>query len=114
MTDAIITLTDAAITHIKHMLEKTPKGVGFRLSIKKTGCSGYAYVPNIIEQSNETDLHWIQDGLPIYLDPACESFVKEVVVDYVIDTMNAMQKKLVFINPNEKNRCGCGESFTIE
>jgi len=112
----VITLTDAAVSHIKSMLIKQEGGVGFRLSIKKTGCSGYAYVPEIINKTNEKDIHFTQDELEIYVDPASESFVKGVVVDYVsdTDTLGLKQKRLVFINPNEKNRCGCGESFTIE
>lgn len=63
-----------------------------------------------------TDLHFtIQPDLTVYIDPACQSFIQGVVVDYVSDNaVGLKQKKLVFINPNEKNRCGCGESFTIE
>ncbi len=112
----LITLTDAAIVHIKTLLDKQPNGAGFRLSIKKTGCSGYAYVPHIIEEVNTNDLHFVQDNLAIYVDPACEDFVKGIVIDYVVDTdsLGLKQKRLIFINPNEKNRCGCGESFTIE
>jgi iron-sulfur cluster assembly protein len=112
----IITLTDAAVSHIKTMLNKTSNSVGFRLSIKKTGCSGYAYVPAIIEQVIPTDLYFVaQEGLPVYIDPACESFIKNLIIDYIADnSLGLKQKRLVFINPNEKNRCGCGESFTIE
>ncbi len=112
----VITLTDAAVSHIKSMLIKQEGGVGFRLSIKKTGCSGYAYVPEIINKTNEKDIHFTQDELEVYVDPSSESFVKGVVIDYVsdTDTLGLKQKRLVFINPNEKNRCGCGESFTIE
>lgn len=112
----IITLTEAAISHIKSMLAKQQEGIGFRLSIKKTGCSGYAYVPDIINSVKENDIHFTQDNLEIYVDPACENFIKGVVVDYVMDTdtLGLKQKRLIFINPNEKNRCGCGESFTIE
>jgi len=112
----IIILTDAAVQHIKSMLKKTSNSVGFRLSIKKTGCSGYAYVPTIVEHVTPNDLHFTaQEGLPIYIDPACENFIKGVVIDYVADNnVGLKQKRLVFINPNEKNRCGCGESFTIE
>jgi iron-sulfur cluster assembly protein len=110
----VITLTDAAVEHIKKMLLQNAKGIGFRLSIKKTGCSGYAYVPDIIEVVNPTDLHFSQKGLEVFVDPACVDFVKELVIDYVADNIGLKQKRLVFINPNEKNRCGCGESFTIE
>ena len=112
----IITLTDEAIHHVKSMLDKKTNSVGFRLSIKKTGCSGFAYVPEIVDQVLPTDLHFMaQEGVPVYIDPLCEKFIKGVVVDYVSDnSVGLKQKKLIFINPNEKNRCGCGESFTIE
>lgn len=111
----IITLTDAAVSHIKSMLEKTPNGLGFRLGIKKTGCSGYAYVPKIIETKTNNDIHFTRGGLDVFVDPECENFIKGLVIDYVVeDVMGLKQKRLVFINPNEKNRCGCGESFTIE
>lgn len=112
----IITLTHAALTHIKSMLEKQKNGVGFRLSIKKTGCSGFAYVPAIIEKTQENDIHFTQDQLEIYIDSTSEHFLKGLVIDYVADTnaLGLKQKRLIFKNPNEKNRCGCGESFTIE
>lgn len=111
----LITLTDAAVAHIKKMLEKNPRAIGFRLSIKKTGCSGYAYVPDIVEQSVENDIHFeTGNGLAVYIDPKAEQFLKDTLVDYVSDGIGLKQKKLIFINPNEKNRCGCGESFTIE
>ena len=111
----LITLTDAAVDHIKNKLVNN-KGVGFRLSIKKTGCSGYAYVPEIVNHVVPADLHFVaQEELSIYIDPACENFIKGIVVDYVAENkMGLKQKRLVFINPNEKNRCGCGESFTVE
>lgn len=114
MTETIITLTDAAVCHIKKMLEKSPKNRGFRLSIKKTGCSGYAYVPDLVEQPKANDIHFTRDGLNVYVDSLCEEFIKNLIIDYVADHVGLKQKRLVFINPNEKNRCGCGESFTIE
>lgn len=114
MTNTIITLTDAATDHIKKMLEKNANGIGFRLSIKKTGCSGYAYVPDIIEQINANDIHFSRDGLDVYVDSTCEDILKDLIIDYVADNVGLKQKRLVFINPHEKDRCGCGESFTIE
>ncbi len=113
---SIVTLTEPAISHIKSMLAKKKDCIGFRLSIKKTGCSGYAYVPDLIEKIQGGDIHFTQDNLDVYIDPEYESIIKGVIVDYVIDTdsLGLKQKRLVFINPNEKNRCGCGESFTIE
>lgn len=112
----IITLTDAAAEHIKLMLQKNEKALGFRLSVKKTGCSGYAYLPDIIESVKDSDIHFIaQNGVHVFVDPQSETFLKDVIIDYVEDNKTGIkQKRLVFINPNEKNRCGCGESFTIE
>ena len=114
--DQLITLTDAALTHITEMLHKHVNGIGFRLSIKKTGCSGYAYVPAIIDKVTEGDLHFqIKNTLSIYIDPTSAPFLKNVEVDYRAEMGEGLkQKRLVFINPQEKNRCGCGESFTIE
>src|SRR5688572_23608719 len=101
----IVTLTDAAVAHINSMLSKEKTAVGFRLSIKKTGCSGYAYVPDLIVKIKENDIHFVvQDGLNIYIDPECVSFITGVIIDYVADNMTGLkQKRLVFINPNEKN-----------
>lgn len=111
----LITITKDAELHIQKMLTEK-NGLGFRLSIKKTGCSGYAYVPALIEKVETNDLHFVtESGLAVYVDPQCESLVKNLVIDYVVEEGHGLkQKRLVFINPNEKNRCGCGESFTIE
>lgn len=114
MTSSLIQITTAASEHIQKMLDQNYKSIGFRLSIKKTGCSGYAYVPEVVEYVNTNDLHFLQNDLHIYIDPACEELIKGMTVDYVADNVGLKQKKLVFINPNEANRCGCGESFTIE
>jgi iron-sulfur cluster assembly protein len=113
----IITFTPAAIEHIQRMLQGDPQGIGFRLSIKKTGCSGYAYVPKIIDTVTQGDIHFsVQDRLSVYVDPTCITFIEGTVIDYISDELGTgiKQKRLVFINPQEKNRCGCGESFTIE
>lgn len=111
-----IVFTDAAVVHIKKMLEQNPRGIGFRLSIKKTGCSGYAYVPDIVEQVNENDINMVvQEGLQVFIDPSCMTIMNDLLIDYVAEEGQGLkQKRLVFINPNEKGRCGCGESFTIE
>jgi iron-sulfur cluster assembly protein len=109
-----ITFTKAAIEHLMQMLKKE-NGKGFRLSIKKTGCSGYAYVPAIITEVKNEDLHFFAGELPVYVDSLALSFVSGLRIDYVEDkNIGLKQKRLLFMNPNEKNRCGCGESFTIE
>jgi iron-sulfur cluster assembly protein len=114
--NSMITLTDAAIEHLTNLVAQDDTAIGFRLSLKKTGCSGYAYQPDIIKNALATDIHFSTRNLAVYIDPACEKFIQGLVIDYVIDENNKIlkQKRLVFINPQEKNRCGCGESFTIE
>lgn len=114
--DQLIKFTDAAVAHIKQMMTKQVNSIGFRLAIKKTGCSGYAYVPAIIEKITEGDIHFVTDDqLHVYIDAASANLLKDIRVDYVADAVEGLkQKRLVYINPNEKNRCGCGESFTIE
>jgi iron-sulfur cluster assembly accessory protein len=111
-----ITLTDAAVSHIKKMLEQNTQSIGFRLSIKKTGCSGFAYVPAIVEQPVAGDIDFIvQQDLRVFLDPECLQYVKDLIVDYIVESGHGLkQNRLVFVNPKEKGRCGCGESFTIE
>lgn len=113
--DPIITMTEAAIQHIKDQLTQHPNAVGFHLSIKKTGCSGYAYVPKLIEVIQPNDIVLSYPDLTVYVEPSALSFLKGMMIDYVSDKNNLLnQKRLVFINPNEKHRCGCGESFTLE
>jgi len=107
-----VTITDAALKYLRQQMLKEKNALGFRLSIKKTGCSGFAYAPKFIEKIIENDIHYLaQDGLPIYIDVAAIEMLQGVIVDLAEDKLS---KKLVYFNPNEKARCGCGESFTLE
>lgn len=110
-----ITLSTSACDYIKKMLEKD-KGVGFRLSVKKTGCSGYSYVPSIIESVYAHDLMFeTSNGVKIYIDSAWLDLLQALHVDYVEEEKSGLkQKRLIFTNPNEASRCGCGESFHVE
>lgn len=109
-----INFTDAACDYIKKMLAKQ-SGAGFRLSIKKTGCSGYSYLPLIISEVNANDVLIEKMGIKIYIDAAWLHLLKDLTVDYIEEVKTGLkQKKLVFTNPKESNRCGCGESFHIE
>jgi iron-sulfur cluster assembly protein len=111
---ANIQATEAALNYIKKMLQKS-QGAGFRLSIKKTGCSGYAYLPAIIDHINTTDVMVEMDGgVKIYLDSAWLFFLQDVHIDYVEDASGLKQKRLVFNNPQEDGKCGCGESFHVD
>ncbi|HEX4045955.1 MAG TPA: iron-sulfur cluster assembly accessory protein [Gammaproteobacteria bacterium] len=109
-----IQITEAAATYIKKMVEKEA-GIGLRLSIKKTGCSGYSYSPAVIKESYAQDkiIESIAQ-VKIFIDSAWLDLFQGVIVDYVEeDKLGLKQKKLVFINPNEASRCGCGESFHV-
>lgn len=110
-----ITFTDAACGYIQKMLAKE-NGIGFRLSVKKTGCSGYSYLPAVIHAAQETDIVLeLSPALTIYVDPAWLHLLEGIQVDYVEEEKSGLkQKRLVFSNPNESSRCGCGESFHIE
>jgi len=110
-----ITFTDAACAYIQKMLAKE-SGIGFRLTVKKTGCSGYSYLPAVIHTVPENDIVLtIANDLKIYIDPTWQHLLQGIQVDYVEEEKSGLkQKRLVFTNPNEASRCGCGESFHIE
>ena len=117
MMNTVIQLTDEAVQHIQSMMDKNNKAIGFRLSVKKTGCSGFAYVPDLIETIYPEDIYFkAQNGLAVYVDAKYIQFLKNCIIDYIDESkmVGIKQKRLVFRNPNEKDRCGCGESFTIE
>lgn len=110
-----IHFTTAASEYIKSMLEKNP-GQHFRLSVKQTGCSGFSYFPTLVTEKKTHDQYFImENGITILIDSMWLSFFNGLQVDYVIEDKSGLkQKRLVFSNPNESSRCGCGESFHIE
>lgn len=110
-----ITFTEAACVYIKKMLEKK-QGTGFRLSIKKTGCSGYSYLPSVIDKPNSADIAFeIDGGVMVYVDTVWLELLQGLHIDYVEEDKSGLkQKRLVFTNPKESSRCGCGESFHVE
>jgi iron-sulfur cluster assembly protein len=113
MNETII-FTATASDYVKSMLEKK-NGVGLRLTIKKTGCSGYSYAPTILQQENVDDMViTLQNNVKIFIDKTWLHLLEGILVDYVEDLKSGIkQKKLTFTNPNEATRCGCGESFHV-
>lgn len=108
-----LTVTEAARGYIKKALEKTP-GAGLRVSIKKTGCSGYSYVPSVAETVNPKDVAVTVEDVTIFLDTVWLDLLNDIQIDYVEEEKSGLkQKRLVFINKKESGRCGCGESFHI-
>ncbi|GAB4223784.1 MAG: iron-sulfur cluster assembly accessory protein [Gammaproteobacteria bacterium] len=111
----LITLTSEACSHIHKWLVKQA-GLGLRLSVKKTGCSGYMYVADIVKQPMEGDIviHPANTSdIIIYIAADCVELLKGTEIDYVAMGLGP-GKRLVFNNPNVKGLCGCGESFTID
>lgn len=107
-----IIFTDAAKQHIQNMLQNKGKHAALRLSLKKAGCSGYSYVPEVVTEKKSSDLEIKETDFPIYLDSETASLMQGTHVDYVKKNLGVSQ--LEFKHPRAKNMCGCGESFTIE
>jgi iron-sulfur cluster assembly accessory protein len=110
-TQPIVTLTASTVEHIKKCLKNHSQGSGFRLTVKKSGCSGYAYVPKIVQTPEENDIKLEQDGITVYIDAKSAPMIKGTVLDYVESGLG--QKEMVFRNPNATGGCGCGESFDV-
>jgi len=105
-------LTPSAIKHIKKILAKQVRGKCFRLSIKRSGCSGFAYVVDYVDSLHSEDLKFtIDNDLAVFVDRLSFPILKGVCIDYV---QNGLNGTLKFINPNQTAACGCGESFSIE
>lgn len=109
----VISLTDAAAAHIAEILKPHPDAVGFRLSVKETGCSGYMYVPNVVNEEGEDDIRVdTLQGITVFLDYEWMRVLVGTLIDLVEGDLG--QKKLVYKNPNVDAECGCGESFNIK
>jgi iron-sulfur cluster assembly protein len=105
-----VSLTPSAADRVRTYLEKRGRGVGLRLGVKKTGCSGYAYVVNYADEIGEQDVVFEQDGLKVIVDADSLGFVDGTQIDFVRQGLNEAFK---FHNPNVKGECGCGESFNV-
>ncbi|MGK0297976.1 MAG: iron-sulfur cluster assembly protein [Gammaproteobacteria bacterium] len=111
MENTAIKLTDAAAVHVKNFLAKNSGGVGLRVSVKTTGCSGYQYVVNLAEDTNESDMVFQSQGITIVLDDKSLPFLEGTEMDYVRE---GLIEGFRFNNPKVENTCGCGESFSIK
>ena len=105
-----ISLTESAVDRVKTFLEKRGKGVGVRLGVKTTGCSGMAYTIEFADEVEETDEVFEQDGVKVLINPKSLVYLDGTELDFAKEGLNEGFK---FNNPNEKDRCGCGESFTV-
>ncbi|HHJ12677.1 MAG TPA: iron-sulfur cluster assembly protein IscA [Chromatiales bacterium] len=105
-----ITLTDTAANRIRDFLEKRGKGIGLRLGVKPSGCSGMAYVMEFADELQDEDQVFEDKGVKLIVDPKSLLYLDGTELDYAKEGLNEGFK---FNNPNEKDRCGCGESFTV-
>lgn len=106
----MLTLTEIANKKINNHLRKRGSGIGIRIGVRTTGCSGLAYVLEYVDTIAETDIKYEQDGFTVFVDPKSSVYLAGIVVDYQRQGLN---EGFEFINPMEKDRCGCGESFRI-
>lgn len=105
-----ITLTEAAAARVLSFLEHRGRGVGLRLGVKTSGCSGMAYVLEFADDIQEEDIVFDDRQVKIIIDPKSLVYLDGTEVDFVKEGLNEGFK---FNNPNVKDECGCGESFTI-
>ena len=106
----MITITENAAKHINSYLTKRGKGLGVRLGVKTSGCSGMAYNLEFVDEVNEDDLIFEEHGARVYIDPKSLVYLDGTQVDY---TKEGLQEGFKFENPNVKASCGCGETFHV-
>jgi iron-sulfur cluster assembly protein len=109
-TGMAIQLTDTAASRVKHFLDNRGKGIGLRLGVKTTGCSGLAYVIEFVDELREDDEVFESKGVKVVVDSKSLVFLDGTEVDFA---KVGLQEGFQFKNPNAKDACGCGESFTV-
>ena len=105
-----ISLTEAAARHVSRYIERRGKGLGLRLGVKTTGCSGLAYTLEYADEIKPEDESFESYGVTVLIDPKSLVYIDGTELDFVREGLNEGFK---FLNPNERDRCGCGESFRI-
>ncbi|TCN85408.1 iron-sulfur cluster assembly protein IscA [Shewanella fodinae] len=107
---AAISMTPAAADRVRTFLQNRGKGIGLRLGLKTSGCSGMAYVLEFVDEINEDDEVFEMNGVNIIVDAKSLIYLQGIELDFVKEGLNEGFK---FNNPNAKGECGCGESFTV-
>jgi iron-sulfur cluster assembly protein len=105
-----ITLTPAAAERVRSFIDKRGNGVGLRLAVKTTGCSGMAYVMEFADQVEDDDVVFEDQGIKLLINPKSLVYLDGTELDYAKEGLNEGFK---FNNPNVKDMCGCGESFNV-
>lgn len=105
-----VSMTSAAANHVASYLEKRGKGVGIRLGVRTSGCSGMAYVLEYVDDLNTEDEVFEFEGVKVVIDPKSLVYLEGTELDFVKEGLNEGFK---FNNPNVRSECGCGESFNV-
>ncbi|WP_293762831.1 iron-sulfur cluster assembly protein IscA [uncultured Aquitalea sp.] len=105
-----ITLSETAARHVSQFISKRGKGLGIRLGVKTSGCSGMAYKLEFVDVANDEDIAFESHGVKVFTDAKSLAYIDGTELDYTKEGLNEGFK---FNNPNVKNECGCGESFNV-
>jgi iron-sulfur cluster assembly protein len=105
-----ITLSERAANRVQKFLDQRGKGVGLRLGVRTSGCSGMAYTLEFVDETLPEDITFESYGVKVLIDPKSLTFLEGTELDFVREGLNEGFK---FNNPNVKNSCGCGESFNV-
>lgn len=105
-----ITLTEPAANRVQKYLANRGKGIGLRLGVKTTGCSGMAYTLEFVDEAQPEDVVFESHGIKVLVDPKSLTYIDGTELDFAREGINEGFK---FNNPNVKDECGCGESFTV-
>jgi iron-sulfur cluster assembly protein len=107
----MIELTEVAASKVQKVLTRRGSGLGIRLGVKTTGCSGFAYVLEYADVVREGDLEFESFGTKVYVDAKSIVYLNGIMIDY---KRNGLNEGFEFINKNERDRCGCGLSFRVQ
>ncbi|MGQ9862722.1 MAG: iron-sulfur cluster assembly protein IscA [Thiobacillaceae bacterium] len=110
LAGASITLTERAANHVRNFLSKRGKGLGIKLGVRTSGCSGMAYKLEFADTEDPQDVKFVCHGVNVYVDPKSLAYLNGTELDFVREGLNEGFK---FNNPNVKSQCGCGESFNV-
>jgi iron-sulfur cluster assembly protein len=105
-----ITLTPSAADRVRHFIAARGEGLGLRLGVRKTGCSGFAYVVNYADEIKDDDRVFESEGVKVIVDAGSLALVDGTEIDFV---RHGLSEAFRFRNPNVKGECGCGESFSV-
>ena len=105
-----ITLTETAARHVSRSLEHRGKGIGLRIGVRNSGCSGFAYQVDFADTAAPEDLAFESHGIRVFVDPKSLPLIDGTELDFVREGLN---ESFRFRNPNVTGECGCGESFAV-